>query len=158
MKKIVLEFLRRGLIACGFGPIVLVILYLILQRQGVVEILTVNQVCLGICSLSALAFVAGGMNVIYQIESMPLMVSILIHGGVLYISYLAAYLINGWLAWGTAPVLVFSGIFALGYLAIWAIIYSVTKRNTEKLNQILKEKQENEKNRSANGYSGGDSA
>ena len=68
MKKNVLEFFRRGLIACGFGPIVLAIFYLILQHQCAVETLTVNQVCLGIFSLSALAFIAGGMNVIYQIE------------------------------------------------------------------------------------------
>ncbi len=138
MKKNVLEFIRRGFIACGFGPIVLAIFYLILQHQAAVETLTVNQVCLGILSLSALAFIAGGMNVIYQIERLPLMVAILIHGGVLYISYLGTYLVNGWLEWGTTPILVFSGIFVFGYLAIWAIIYSITKRNTEKLNEILK--------------------
>ena len=64
MKKIVLEFIRRGLIACGFGPVVLAMLYLILQHLGEIETLTVNQVCLGIFSLSALAFIAGGMNVV----------------------------------------------------------------------------------------------
>ena len=142
MKRIVLEFFRRGLIACGFGPIVLAILYLILQHQANLETLTVNQVCLGIFSLSALAFIAGGMNVIYQIERLPLMVAILIHGGVLYISYLGTYLINDWLEWGVTPILVFSGIFVLGYLVIWAIIYSIIKRNTEKLNLILKQKQQ----------------
>ena len=141
MKKNVLEFLRRGFVACGFGPIVLAILYLILQHQANLETLTVNQVCLGIFSLSALAFIAGGMNVIYQIEKLPLMVALLIHGGVLYISYLGTYLLNGWLEWGATPILVFSGIFVLGYLVIWAIIYSITKRNTEKINIILKEKQ-----------------
>ena len=141
MKKNSLEFFRRGFIACGFGPIVLAIFYLILQQQGAVQTLTVDQVCLGIFSLSALAFIAGGMNVVYQIERLPLMVAILIHGGVLYISYLVTYLLNGWLKWGTAPILVFSGIFLLGYLAIWAIIYSVTKRNTEQLNELLKKKQ-----------------
>ncbi|MBO5307435.1 MAG: DUF3021 domain-containing protein [Lentisphaeria bacterium] len=138
MKKNILDFFRRGFIACGFGPIVLAIFYLILQHQGAVQTLTVDQVCLGIFSLSALAFIAGGMNVIYQIERLPLMVAILIHGGVLYISYLVTYLLNGWLKWGTAPILVFSGIFLLGYLAIWAIIYSVTKRNTEQLNVSVK--------------------
>ena len=30
MKNIVLEFFRRGFIACGFGPIVLAVLYLVL--------------------------------------------------------------------------------------------------------------------------------
>ena len=142
MKKNILEFFRRGFVACGFGPIVLAILYLILQHQANLETLTVNQVCLGIFSLSALAFIAGGMNVIYQIEKLPLMVALLIHGGVLYISYLGTYLLNGWLEWGATPILVFSGIFAFGYLVIWAIIYSITKRNTEKLNIILKEKQQ----------------
>lgn len=142
MKKYVLEFFHRGLIACGLGSIVLAIIYLILQHQAAVETLTVNQVCLGIFSLSALAFIAGGMNVIYQIERLPLMVAILIHGSVLYISYLGTYLINDWLEWGTTPILVFTGIFVFGYLAIWAIIYSIIKRNTEKLNIMLKQKQQ----------------
>ena len=141
MKKTGMEFLRRGLAACGFGPIVLAFLYLVLQHQAAVETLTVKQVCIGIFSLSALAFVAGGMNVIYQMERLPLMVAILIHGGVLYISYLGTYLINGWLEWGATPILVFSGIFVLAYLIIWAIIYSIIKKRTEKLNEMLKEKQ-----------------
>ena len=141
MRKIVLEFFRRGLIASGFGPIVLAILYLILKHQAVVETLTVYEVCLGIFSLSILAFVAGGMNVVYQIERLPLMVAILIHGVVLYITYLVTYLINDWLEMGATPILVFSGIFILGYLAIWAIIYVIIKKRTERLNVILKQKQ-----------------
>ena len=142
MKKFILDFLRRGLVACGFGPIVLAVLYLILQQSAAIETLTVNQVCIGIFSLTALAFIAGGMNAIYQIERLPLMVAVLIHGVVLYVSYLGAYLLNEWLDWGATPILVFSGIFVVGYLAIWAIIYSIIKRNTEKLNKILKEKQQ----------------
>ena len=141
MKKNIFEFFRRGLVACGFGPMVLVVLYLILQRQYNLQTLTVNEVCLGIASLSALAFIAGGMNVIYQIERLPLMVAILIHGSVLYISYLVTYLINGWLEWGVTPILVFSGIFALSYFVIWVIIYSIIKKRTERLNMILKQKQ-----------------
>ena len=143
MKKNVLEFIRRGLIACGFGPIVLAIFYLILQHQAAVETLTVNEVCIGILSLSALAFIAGGMNVIYQIERLPLMVAILIHGSILYISYLVTYLLNGWLQWGVTPILVFSGIFVFGYLAVWAVIYSIIRKNTDKLNEMLKKKQQN---------------
>ena len=143
MKKNVLEFLRRGFAACGLGPIVLVVFYLILQHQCDVQTLTVNEVCLGIVSLSALAFIAGGMNAIYQIERLPLMVAIMIHGGVLYISYLGTYLLNGWLEWGVTPILIFSVIFVLGYLAIWAVIYSITKKRTARLNEMLKKKQQN---------------
>ena len=144
MKNTVKEFLRRGIAACGLGPIVLAILYLILQRNGTVESLTLNDVCVGIFSLSALAFIAGGMNVVYQIERLPLMGAISIHGGVLYVSYLATYLLNDWLDWGTAPVLVFTGIFVVGYLLIWAVIYSIIKRNKDKINEVLKKKQQAE--------------
>lgn len=143
MKKFVLDFLRRGFIACGLGPIVLAVLYLILQQSAAVEMLTVNQVCIGIFSLTALAFIAGGMNAVYQIERLPLMVAVLIHGVVLYVSYLGTYLLNDWLDWGVTPILVFSGVFVVGYLAIWAIIYSIIKRNTKKLNEILKKRNQN---------------
>ena len=142
MKKFLLDFLRRGLAACGLGPVVLAFLYLILQHQAAVEILTVNQVCVGIFSLTALAFIAGGMNAIYQIEQLPLMMAILIHGGILYISYLGTYLLNGWLVWGVAPVLVFTGIFILGYFVIWAIIYTIIKKRTASLNEKLKQRQQ----------------
>ena len=142
MNKNIKEFFHRGLIACGFGPLVLAIVYYILYCQGILETLSVPQVCSGIFTLSVLAFIAGGINVIYQIEQMPLMVAILIHGVVLYIGYLVTYLVNSWLEWGITPIFVFSGIFVFGYLIIWAIIYFITKNNTLKLNKMLHEKQQ----------------
>ena len=145
MKKFVLEFLRRGLIAAGIGPIVLAIVYLILQQTSAVETLSVNQVCIGIFSITALAFIAGGMNAIYQIEQLPLMVAILIHGGILYTGYLGTYLLNDWLDFGIIPIVVFTAIFVVGYIVIWAVIYFIIKRNTVKLNKMLKEKQQSVK-------------
>ena len=141
MKKTILEFCRRGLIAGGFGPLVLAVLYLILRHKGILQTLTVNEVCLGIVSLWVLAFVAGGMNVLYQMERLPLMVATLIHGGVLYISYLVTYLLNDWLKSGTAPILIFTVIFVVGYLAIWGVIYFVNRSNAAKLNKMLMQKQ-----------------
>ena len=143
MKKFVLEFVRRGFIATGLGPIVLAIVYLILKQSAAIDTLTVNQVCIGIFSLSALAFIAGGMNAIYQVERMPLMTAILIHGGTLYIGYLGTYLLNDWLDFGVIPIIVFTAIFVVGYIVIWAIIYSIIRRNTAKLNEMLKQKQQN---------------
>ena len=143
MKKFVLEFVRRGFIATGLGPIVLAIVYLILKQSVDIDTLTVNQVCIGIFSLSALAFIAGGMNAIYQVERMPLMTAILIHGGTLYIGYLGTYLLNDWLDFGIIPIIVFTTIFVVGYIVIWAIIYSIIRRNTAKLNEMLKKKQQN---------------
>jgi hypothetical protein len=141
MKNFAVEFLRRGSIAAGVGPIVLAIVYMILQQTAAVETLSVNQVCIGIFSITALAFIAGGMNAIYQVERLPLMVAVLIHGGVLYIGYLGTYLLNDWLDFGVVPIIVFSSVFVVGYFAIWAIVYFIGKRNTKKLNEMLKEKQ-----------------
>ena len=144
MKKTVLDFLRRGAAACGFGPLILAVIYLILEHKGIIQALTVREVCLGIFSLTALAFIAGGMNVLYRVERFPLMAAILIHGSVLYVSYLGTYLVNGWLEWGTVPILVFSAIFAVGYLAIWAVIYSVIRQRTRRLNEMLKQNRQEE--------------
>ena len=141
MRQVIREFFRRGLVACGFGPLILAAVYLILQQAGL-QTLTVQEVCVGIISLGGLAFLAGGMNVVYQIERLPLMGAILIHGMVLYVGYLVTYLVNDWLAWGMTPVLVFTAIFVLGYLAVWAVIYTVTKQNTEQVNAMLKDIQQ----------------
>ena len=141
MKRHLKDFVCRGMVSFGFGPVVLAVFYMILHKQGRLDSLTVDEVCVGIFSLGALSFVAGGMNCIYQIERLPLMTAILIHGSVLYISYLITYLVNGWLDRGLTPVLVFTGIFVVGYLTIWAAIYSVIKKNTEKLNEMLKKRQ-----------------
>ena len=137
MKQNILDFVHRGLLACGLGPMILVVLYLILQRQCAVETLTVNEVCMGIITLSLLAFIAGGMNVLYQIERLPLMLAILIHGSTLYAAYLITYLVNGWLALGKTPILVFSAIFVVCYALIWLFIYRFNKHRTKKINQSL---------------------
>ena len=141
MKELMKVFVLKGMVACGFGPLILAVVYLILRQQAGIETLTVNQVCMGIFTLTALAFIAGGMNVIYQVERLPLMMAIFIHGVVLYGSYMVTYLVNGWLEWGITPILVFTGIFIAGYLAIWAIIYTVNKRKTDRLNKMLEKKQ-----------------
>ena len=141
MKRYILDFLRRGLAAMGFGPMVLAVLYLLLP----VQTLTAQAVSLGIFSLSALAFLAGGLNVLYQIERLPQMAAIGIHGCVLYSGYLVTYLLNGWLDWGRLPVLVFTAIFAVGYLAIWAVIYAIMRRSTARVNALLKRRQRSEK-------------
>jgi len=83
------------------------------------------------------------MNALYQLERLPLMAAILIHGIVLYSGYLATFLLNDWLEWGAMPIGVFSAVFVVGYIVIWVIIYTIIKRNTTKLNECLKKKQQN---------------
>ena len=141
MKKYVLDFIHQGLLYSGFGPVVLAIVYLSLQKENVIQALTMNEVCLGIFSSAALAFVVGGANIIYQMEQLPIVLAILMHGGILYISYIVVYLINGWLKWGVIPVLIFTGIFVVGYFIVLSIVIIIIKKSTAKLNEILKQKQ-----------------
>jgi cytochrome c oxidase assembly factor CtaG len=112
-----------------------------------VDTLTVEQVCTEILSITGLAFLAGGLNAVYQIEKLPLMVAMLIHGGVLYAAYLVTYLINSWLELGIIPILVFTCIFVAGYFLIWAVIHAIVKRNTARVNAMLKQKQQKTENR-----------
>lgn len=138
MKKFCKEFLFRGLLCASGGPIVLAIIYGILGATGAAEAVPATEVCLGIVTITLLAFIAAGMTAIYQMEQLPLPMMILLHGGGLYIAYIIAYLINGWLQKAFVPILVFTGIFAAGYAVIWLIIYSITKAKTEALNKKLK--------------------
>ena len=141
MKRIILDFLHRGLITCGVGPMVVAVIFLTLQKNIGLETITINEYAISIFSSAILAFIAGGMNVIYQIERLPLMTAILIQGIVLYVTYLVVYLINNWIVWGVTPILIFTVIFVTGYLFIWLIIYIVNKSRTRKLNEMLKRKQ-----------------
>ena len=88
--------------------------------------------------LALLAFIAAGMTAIYQREQLPLPMMILLHGGALYLAYIATYLLNGWLKNALIPILVFTGIFLAGYGIIWLMIYLIEKAKAEKLNRILK--------------------
>ena len=135
MKKFLSDFFLRGLAAGAFGPPVLAIIYWILGATGVVESLSPKEVALGILTIELLAFVVGGMSTIYQQEQLPLATAILIHGGVLYVTYILIYLINGWLQRKLQPILVFSAIFVTGYALIWLFIYLFNKHRTRKINQ-----------------------
>ena len=138
MKQFWKDFLFRGLICAAGGPLVLAIIYGILGATGEATSLSPREVCLGILTITLLAFIVAGMTAIYQVEKLPLASAILIHGGVLYAAYLLIYLINGWLQRGIVPILVFTGIFLVAYLLIWGIIYCVEKAKVKKLNDLRK--------------------
>ena len=142
IKKYYKDFLMRGLTVMGSGPIVLAIIYTILELCGVEVILNGYQVALGIITITVLAFVAAGVTVVYQIEELPLVKATALHGIVLYIAYAVVFLVNGWLKEGYIPFLVFTVIFIVGYFAIWGIIYLVIKKSTEKINVKIAEKTE----------------
>lgn len=138
MKQFWKNFLFRGLVSAAGGPLVLAIIYGILGATGEVTSMTPREVCLGILSITLLAFIVAGMTAIYQVEKLPLASAILIHGGVLYATYLLIYLINGWLQKGIIPIIVFTGIFLVVYILIWIVIYCTERAKIRKLNEMRK--------------------
>ncbi len=138
MKQFWKDFLLRGLVSCAGGPLVLAIIYGILGATGEVTGLSPREVCLGILTVTLLSFIVAGMTAIYQVEKLPLASAILIHGGVLYATYLLIYLINGWLQQRLIPILVFTGIFLVAYILIWVIIYCTERAKIRKLNEMRK--------------------
>ena len=132
------QFILRGLVAMGFGPIVLAMIYGILGAVGVVESMPVSEFVFGVLTMVALAFLAGGITIVYQIEELGLSKAITAHGVILYLAYAVVYVTNNWLADGIIPFLVFTVIFVIGYLLVWLIIYFITKKSTDKINKNLK--------------------
>lgn len=138
LKKYFKDFLLRGLVSMGFGPIILSIVYGILGLCGVVDKLAVNDVVLGFLSITALAFLCGGMTVVYQIEEIGISKAITLHGIALYVAYAVVYITNNWLKDGLIPFLIFTVIFVIGYALVWLVIYLITKRGTDSLNKKIK--------------------
>lgn len=140
--KFIKDFALRGMIAMGFGPIVLAIIYLILGLTGVATNIGVYEMVVGVLTITVLAFMCGGMTAVYQIESLGLSKAITLHGITLYIAYAVVYLVNGWLKDGLISFIVFTVIFIVGYALVWLVIYLITRNGANKLNSKLKSRAE----------------
>ena len=135
MKKYIKEFFLRGLICGGFGPIVVGIVYAIVGYATKENLVTTNNMLMVIISSYVLAFLVAGSTMFYQVEHWSLSKAILFHALALYISYLGCYLLNSWIEFNIIAVLIFTGIFIVGYLLIWLIIFISTKMTEKKLNK-----------------------
>ena len=138
MKKLFIDFLKRGLTTSVGGPVVMAVVYLFLDYFGVANTVSVSKIATEILTVSLMAFIASGITVIYKYEKLPIFTAALIHGIALYADYILFYLLKGWLKSQIIPILVFTGIFIAGYMVIWLIIYLVTKSSTASLNKKLK--------------------
>ncbi len=132
------EFLKRGLVAAWGGPVILAIVYGILGATGTVESLPPDEVCMGVISVTLMAFIAAGATAVYQSERLPLLSAILIHAGVLYLDYLLMYLLNRWIPRDWGAIGMFTAIFVVGYALVWLIIYCVERKRIVGINQKLK--------------------
>ena len=133
MKAFFKEFLKRGFISAWGGPFVLAIIYFIVGKAENIQNIPINEVSLGIISITIMAFMAGGITAIYQNDVLPLVSSIMIHAAVLYLDYLIMYLLNDWLPRGKIGV--FTAIFIAGFAFVWFIVYLFTKNKTDEINK-----------------------
>ena len=138
MNKYLKSFLHRGLIFSGFGPIIIGIIYLILQNTVEGFSLSGGEVFLAIVSTYLLAFVHAGASVFTGIEEWGLAKSFACHFGVLYATYSVCYLANDWIPRSIVGFAVFTGIFAAVYLLVWAIVVICIKAASREFNKRLK--------------------
>lgn len=138
MKKYVLEFIKRGLMAASGGSIILAIIYGILGATGKVTSFTPNEVCMAILTTTLMVFVAAGISIVYQMEQLPLASASAIHAGVLYLDYLVMYLLNSWIPRDWTGIGIFTAIFAVGYGLVWVCIYFGIKAKTDRINRKLR--------------------
>ena len=133
------EFLHRGLIFSGLGPIIAGIVYLILELSQVKLDLNGIQIFVAILTTYIIAFVHAGTSVFHQIEKWGPAKSLLCQLLSLYIVYIVGYLINRWIPLDFIVILIFTGAFIGGYLIIWFSIYFTMKKSSSKLKEKLNE-------------------
>ncbi len=138
MKQYLKDFCKIGLTVCGGGPLIMAIIYGILGALGVINTLSVHEVVLGVLTSLILAFIAGGVSVVYRIEKLPLLWAAFLHALVLYLDYILIYLVNGWLKWEAGPLLIFTAAFLAGYGIIWCFIYLAIRRNIRRINAQMR--------------------
>ena len=137
MNRYLRKFLHRGLIFGGFGPLILGIVYVILQTTVPDFSLSGGEVCLAVFSLYFLAFLQAGISVFPQVEHWSPVKALLLHFLLLYGAYVGSYLVNTWIPFRWEVILLFTAIFTVGYgtvfLAVTLSLRAVRKRLNEKL-------------------------
>ncbi len=137
MNKYVKEFLHRGMMFSGFGPIIAGIVYLCVSFSVEKFVLTASQVLLAIVSTYILAFLQAGASVFNQIESWSIPKSMFFHFVTIYIAYVSCYLINVWIPFEPKIILIFTAIFIVVYLVVWLVVYLCIKATSKKFNSKL---------------------
>lgn len=137
MNIYVKQFLHRGLMFGGFGPIISGIVFYILSLTLDSFILTGGQILLAIVSTYLLAFIQAGVSVFNQIEHWSVGKSLFFHFASLYIAYSLCYILNSWIPFEPTVLIIFTVIFTVAYFAIWLSVYITVKSAEKKLNKKL---------------------
>ena len=137
MNKYLKIFLLRGLVFAGFGPIVMAIVYFVLQQTLPDFSLNGTEAGMAIISTYLLAFLQAGGSVFNQIEHWSPMKSIGCHFGLLYTAYVLCYLFNTWLPVDITVLAVFTAVFVGIYLVIWLIVWLIVRTTGSRLNRMI---------------------
>lgn len=137
MKKYIKDFVIRGLMAMGGGPLVYGIVMFILYLCNVDTTVDGVTIFKSIISLSIMAFIIAGSSIVWQIDKLGLGFASLIHGSLLYVCYLIVYLLNNWIEKEIISFIVFTAIYIVTYTLIWLIVYLTEKHKAKKLNKSL---------------------
>ena len=138
MNKYVKEFLHRGLMFSGFGPIIFGIIVFIVSKTTDNLVLNAGEVLVGVVSTYLLAFVHAGVSVFNQIEHWGIGKSLLCHLSTLYVAYSICYVINTWIPFEPKMLLLFTAIFMVIYFVVWGIVYVSVKATSKNFNAKLK--------------------
>ncbi len=137
MNKHLKEFLHRGLIFSGFGPIIAGIVYLVLNYTVDDFSVSGKEMFFAIISTYLVAFVHAGVSVFNQIEEWGIAKSLLCHFGSLYAVYTLCYLFNSWIPFDIKIFAIYTAVFAAVYFVIWIIVYFAVKSTSKKMNSKL---------------------
>ena len=134
MNQYVKAFFHRGLIVGGMGPVIMGIVYAILDATVADFSLGGTDVLIAILSTYVLAFVQGGASVFNQIEHWPIAKSLFCPFGLIYLAYLGSYLVNTWIPFEPLVVVIFTAVFVAVYFAVWLTVFLIVKACEKKLN------------------------
>lgn len=132
------EFLHRGLLFGGFGPIIAGIVLFILSLTLDNFSLSGRELLLAIVSTYLLAFLQAGASVFNQIESWSVAKSMLCHFATIYLAYVGCYLLNSWIPFDIKVILIFTVIFVVLYLVIWLTVFFTVRATSKRLNAKVK--------------------
>lgn len=137
MNKYLKTFLHRGLIFGGFGPLIMGIIYIIIDKTTSDFSLGSVQLFVALLSVYILAFIQAGATVFNQIEHWSIPKSVLCHFLMLYATYVGCYLINSWIPFDINVILIFTAVFTAVFFAIWLTVFISVKITSKKLNKKI---------------------
>lgn len=138
MNKYFKEFIYRGLMFSGFGPIVFGIVMLCISFAEKDLFLTSKEILLGIVSTYMIAFIQAGATVFNQIEHWSVPRSMACHFSMLYAIYSIAYIINTWIPFKIEVLVIFTAIFIGVYFTVWIVVYLCVRNTGRKINERLR--------------------